>query len=158
MAPKERFAVRYYLVAPDGLWRIPNRLVKDLVGHKAHLPQYAATKQEIIEVVVKPGTRQIGDLAARGVHFAFDANGYLDQTAAIEVTSQIVGGAMPIAPGILDLRPALTRRSTRSRIWTPTADLVRLITKDLRVGPRLVGSSPPIRRLRSGRRYTDKNR
>jgi len=24
MAPKERFAVRYYLVAPDGLWRIPN--------------------------------------------------------------------------------------------------------------------------------------
>ena len=60
MAQKQRLVVRYYLWANDGPWRLPVRLHQDLIDRKVAFPQYAGTKQKILEVFVRWITRDTG--------------------------------------------------------------------------------------------------
>ena len=66
MAQKQQLLVRYYLWSSDGPWRLPNRLHQDLIDRKVALPQYAGTKQKILEVFARRITRDTYSLKGRG--------------------------------------------------------------------------------------------
>ena len=53
LAQKQQLLVRYYLWAADGPWRLPSRLHYDLMDRKVALPQYAGTKQKVLEVFAR---------------------------------------------------------------------------------------------------------
>ena len=53
LAQKQQLLVRYYLWATDGPWRLPSRLHYDLMDRKVALPQYAGTKQKVLEVFAR---------------------------------------------------------------------------------------------------------
>ena len=53
LAQKQQLLVRYYLWAADGPWRLPSRLHHDLMDRKVALPQYAGTKQKVLEVFAR---------------------------------------------------------------------------------------------------------
>jgi hypothetical protein len=53
MAARSVITIRYYLWADDGPWRLPVRLHQDLIAKKVALPQYAGTKQKILEVFAR---------------------------------------------------------------------------------------------------------
>ena len=53
MAARTAISIRYYLWADDGPWRLPVRLHQDLIAKKVALPQYAGTKQKILEVFAR---------------------------------------------------------------------------------------------------------
>ena len=57
MAVRNAITIRYYLWADDGPWRLPVRLHQDLIAKKVALPQYAGTKQKILEVFARWITR-----------------------------------------------------------------------------------------------------
>ena len=49
----QSWSVRYYLCSGDQIaWRIPNTLLKDLAAGKLALPQFAGTKQKVLEAFV----------------------------------------------------------------------------------------------------------
>ena len=60
IAARSAISIRYYLWADDGPWRLPNRLYQDLIDRKVAFPQYAGTKQKILEVFVRWITRDTG--------------------------------------------------------------------------------------------------
>ena len=52
-AARSAITVRYYLWADDGPRRLPVGLHQDLLARKVALPQYAGTRQKILEVFVR---------------------------------------------------------------------------------------------------------
>jgi hypothetical protein len=90
LAQKQQLLVRYYLWAADGPWRLPNQLHRDLIDREVALPQFADTKQKVLEVL----SRRIGvdayALRGHGIIFAFEENGYLKRTPAEEAMGFIV--------------------------------------------------------------------
>jgi hypothetical protein len=80
-----RISVRYYLWSADGPWRIPNRLHHDLIDRKPALPQYAASKQKVLEIFARRISASSYSLRGRGSIFSFDENGYLKRIPAEEV-------------------------------------------------------------------------
>ena len=53
LAQKQQLLVRYYLWAADGPWRLFNQLHQDLMDRKVALPQFAGTKQKVLEVFAR---------------------------------------------------------------------------------------------------------
>jgi hypothetical protein len=53
LAQKQQLLVRYYLWATDGPWRLANRLHYDLMDRKVALPQYAGTRQKVLELFAR---------------------------------------------------------------------------------------------------------
>ena len=53
MAARSAISIRYYLWAYDGPWRLTVQLHQDLIARKVALPQYAGTKQKILEVFAR---------------------------------------------------------------------------------------------------------
>jgi hypothetical protein len=66
-----RISVRYYLWSADGPWRIPNRLHHDLIDRKPALPQYAASKQKVLEIFARRISASSYSLRGRGSIFSF---------------------------------------------------------------------------------------
>jgi hypothetical protein len=87
-----RISVRYYLCSAEGLQRITQRLHRDLIEGDAALPQFAGTKQKILEVLVKPVTSTSSSLTARGVVYPFDGRGFLDVRSLAQEGSGAFGG------------------------------------------------------------------
>ena len=85
-----RISVRYYLWSPDGPWRIPNRVHHDLVNGKLAIPQYASTKQKVLEVFARRISARTYSLRGRGSIFSFDEKGYLERERAEEIMGFIV--------------------------------------------------------------------
>jgi len=106
MAAPSAISIRYYLWADDGPWRLPVRLHQDLIARKLALPQYAGTKQKILEVFARRVTRDTYSLKGRGNVLSFDEEGYLDLSAYIEATSMVAEGAEPkrVARNVFDVR------------------------------------------------------
>ena len=69
-------SVRYYLWSVDGPWRIPNRLHHDLIDRKVALPQYATSKQKVLEVLARRISAGTYSLRGRGSIYSFDEKGY----------------------------------------------------------------------------------
>jgi hypothetical protein len=71
LAQKQQLLVRYYLWAADGPWRLPSRLHYDLIDRKVALPQYAGTKQKVLEVFARRIGVDMYSLQGRGTIFSF---------------------------------------------------------------------------------------
>jgi hypothetical protein len=80
LAQKQQLLVRYYLWAVDGPWRLPNQLHYDLVDREMALPQFAGTKQKVLEVFARRVGVNTYSLRGQGIIFAFDENGYVKRT------------------------------------------------------------------------------
>ena len=83
LARKQQLLIRYYILASDGLWRLPSRLHYDLMERKVALPQYADTKQKVLEVFARRIGVETYSLRGQGTFFVFDENGYLKRVPAL---------------------------------------------------------------------------
>jgi hypothetical protein len=90
LAQKQQLLLRYYLWTADGPWRLPSQLHYDLMDRKVTLPQYAGTKQKVLEVLARRIGADTYSLLGQGTFFVFDKKGYLRRTPAEEVMSFIV--------------------------------------------------------------------
>ena len=103
-----RISFRYYLWSADGPWRIPNRLHHDLVNGKLAIPQYASTKQKVVEVFARRVSATTYSLRGRGSIFSFDEKGYLERERAEEIMGFIVEQARERVKGgnVIGIEPA----------------------------------------------------
>lgn len=129
LATPERFTIQYFLCTDDGLYRLPDRLHRDLLGGRTALIQFANTKQKLIELIISRA--EAFTSKARGVIYVFDKNGFLD----LRMMTQ---DAMPAIPrfmkekGVVDLAPAIRKQRFQSDFtWKPTqAILSRMFDED----------------------------
>jgi hypothetical protein len=153
MAARNAITIRYYLWADDGPWRLPVRLHQDLIARKVALPQYASTKQKILEVFVRWITRDTYSLKARGGICTFDADGFMERDRAEELVGWVVERAQQKLTGgnVVNIEPTLReRRYKRDHLWKPTASMLRLIEADFQKVSRATG----VRRVRVLKRPT----
>ena len=113
-----RISVRYYLWSVDGPWRIPNRLHYDLIDGKLALPQYAASKQKVLEIFARRISASTYSLRGRGSIFSFDEKGYLERERAEEIMGIIVEQARQKLKGgnIISIEPTLSDVASNANI------------------------------------------
>jgi hypothetical protein len=113
MAARTAISIRYYLWADDGPWRLPVKLHQDLIARKVALPQYASTKQKILEVFVRWITRDTYSLKGRGSIDTFDADGFMERDRAEELVGWVVERAKQKLTGgnVVNIEPALRERT-----------------------------------------------
>ena len=153
MAQKQRLVVRYYLWADDGPWRLPDRLHQDLIDGKVAFPQYAGTKQKILEVFARWITSGTYSLKGRGSICTFDADGIMERDPAEELVGWVVERAKQKLTGgnVVNIEPALRERKyKREKYWKPTATMLHLIEADFQKASRETG----VRRVRVLKRPT----
>ena len=141
LAQKQQLLVRYYLWATDGPWRLPSRLHYDLMDRKVALPQYAGTKQKVLEVFARRIGVNTYSLQGRGTIFTFDENGYLKRIPAEEVMGIIVERARQKLRGgnVVSIEPTLReRRLKKEHHWQPTRSMLHLVRGDFTLGARKV--------------------
>ena len=147
MAARSAITIRYYLWADDGPWRLTVQLHQDLFDRKVALPQYAGTKQKVLEVFVRWITSDTYSLKGRGSIFSFDEKGYLEQSPGAELVGWIVERARQKLTGgnVVNIEPTLReRRYKREHLWKPTASMLRFIEADFQKASRATG----VRRVR----------
>jgi hypothetical protein len=141
VAQKQQLLVRYYLWAADGPWRLPRRLHYDLIDHKVALPQYAGTKQKVLEVFARRIGVDTYTLQGRGTIFTFDEDGYLKRIPAEEAMGLIVERARQKLrdDNVLSIEPTLReRRLKKEHQWQPTRSMLHLVRSDFAPGARRV--------------------
>ena len=84
LAQKQQLLVPYYLCTADGPWRLPNKLHRDLLERQVALPQFAGTKQKLLEVFARRIGENTYSLRGQGTIFAFDEKGYLKRMPSEE--------------------------------------------------------------------------
>jgi hypothetical protein len=147
MAARSAITIRYYLWADDGPWRITVQLHQDLFDRKVALPQYAGTKQKVLEVFVRWITSDAFSLKGRGGIYTFDADGFMERDRAEELVGWVVKRAQQKVTGgnVVNIEPTLSeRRYKREHLWKPTVSMLRLIEPDFQKVSRANG----IRRVR----------
>jgi hypothetical protein len=141
LAQKQQLLVRYYLWAVDGPWRLPNQLHYDLVDREMALPQFAGTKQKVLEVFARRVGVNTYSLRGQGIIFAFDENGYVKRTPAEEVMGLIVERARQKLrdDNVLSIEPTLReRRFKKEHHWQHTRSMLHLVRSDFTPGARRV--------------------
>jgi hypothetical protein len=141
LAQKQQLLVRYYLWTADGPWRLPSQLHYDLMDRKVALPQYAGTKQKVLEVFARRIGVDTYSLQGRGTIFTFDENGYLKRIPAEEVIGLNVERARQAlrADNVLSIEPTLReRRFKKEYSWQPTRSMLQLVRNDFAPGARRV--------------------
>ena len=136
-----RISVRYYLWSPDGPWRIPDRLHRDLIDRKLALPQYATSKQKVLEVFARRISASTYSLRGRGSNYAFDEKGYLERDRAEELMGFVVEQARQKLKGgkVVSIDPTLReRRFKREHYWESTRSMLDLISVDFQKASRAV--------------------
>lgn len=118
LATPERYKIHYYLVTEDGLFRLSDRLHRDLLSGGTALVQFADTKQKLIELIFS-GPDAFAS-KARGVIYAFDKNGFLD----LRTMTQDATPAMPRfmkENAVTDLAPAIRKQRFQADFtWKPS--------------------------------------
>jgi hypothetical protein len=141
LAQKQQLLVRYYLWAAAGPWRLPNQLHQDLIDRKVALPQFAGTKQKVLEVFARRLGVDTYSLRGQGTFFVFDENGYLKRMPAEEVMGFIVERArQKLRDGnVVSIEPTLReRRLKKEHHWQPTRSMLHLVRSDFTPGARRV--------------------
>ena len=147
MAARSAISIRYYLWVDDGPWRLPVQLHQDLFDRKVALPQYAGTKQKILEVFARWITSDAFSLKGRGGICTFDADGFMERDRAEELMGWVVKRAQQKVTGgnVVNIEPTLSeRRYKREHLWKPTVSMLRLIEPDFQKASRATG----VRRVR----------
>lgn len=153
MAAPNTISIRYYLWADDGPWRLPVRLHQDLIARKVALPQYAGTKQKILEVFARWITRDTFSLKGRGSICTFDTDGFMEQDRAEELMGWVVKRAQQklVGSNVVNIEPTLSeRRYKREHQWKPTVSMLRLIEPEFQK----VSPTNGVRRVRVLKRPT----
>lgn len=126
-----RLRVVYYLWSAEGPLRITDRLHRALVKRSLALPQFATTKQKIIEAIVQPLTRYTYTLSARGLMYSFDPKGFIEETSKTEGVIHLPRFGSS-EPNLVDLTPKIKARSVREKkTWTPTKSMLEIIWSDV---------------------------
>ena len=136
-----RISVRYYLWSADGPWRIPDHLHRDLIDRKLALPQYATSKQKVLEVLARRISAGTYSLRGRGSIYSFDEKGYLERDRAEELMGFVVEQARQKLKGgkVVSIEPTLReRRFKREHYWEPTRAMLDLISVDFQKASRAV--------------------
>jgi hypothetical protein len=139
LAQKQQLLIRYYIWASDGPWRLPSRLHYDLMDRKVALPQYAGTKQKVLEVLARRIGVDTYSLRGQGTIFVFDKNGYLRRTPAEEVMGFIVERVRQKLEhsNVVNIEPRLReRRFKKEYSWQPTRSMLQLVRNDFTPGAR----------------------
>jgi hypothetical protein len=139
LAQKQQLLIRYYIWASDGPWRLPSRLHYDLMDRKVALPQYAGTKQKVLEVLARRIGVDTYSLRGQGTIFVFDKNGYWKRTPAEEVMGLIVERARQKLreDNVESIEPRLReRRFKKEYSWQPTRSMLQLVRNDFTPGAR----------------------
>ena len=90
------WTTRYYLCSDDQVtWRIPNTRHEELVSGKLALPQFAGTKQKVLEVFVGSARGMPVLLDARGGVYSFASDGSVDLQPPVEALASIIEGSRP---------------------------------------------------------------
>ena len=127
--------VRYYLWSAEGLQRITQRLHRNLFDHSVALPQYAGTKQKIVEVFLQRLTSRDYSISARGVVYPFDAKGFLDVKALALEGSLALSRFRSMETNILDLNPSIKRRRFQEQYtWKPSKTMLDDVWTDIDPG------------------------
>jgi hypothetical protein len=127
-----RISVRYYLWSPEGPQRITERLHRELFERDVAMPQFAGTKQKVLEVFVQRPTKMHHSISARGVVYPFDADGFLNvKVLALEGSLEI--SRFRSAPAnILDLSPSIKRRRFQEQYtWKPSKTMLDDVRNDI---------------------------
>jgi len=142
-----RINVRYYLWSAEGLQRITQRFHRNLFDRTVALPQYARTKQKIVEVLIQRLTSRDYSISARGVVYPFDAKGFLDVKAFALEGSLELSRFRSKETNILDLRPSIKRRRFQEQYtWKPSKTMLDDIWSD--IDPGRADKHPRLRLLR----------
>jgi hypothetical protein len=146
-----RISVRYYLWSAEGLLRITQRLHHNLFDRTAALPQYAGTKQKIVEVLIQRLTSRDYSIGARGIAYPFDAKGFLDVKALALEGSLELSRFRSTETNILDLRPSIKRRRFQEQYtWKPSKTMLDDVWNDIDPGrPKKRPRLPLLRPFRS---------
>lgn len=131
-------AWRHYVLQEDGeLRRVSRRLARDLPMGADALPDYAGTKQKVIEVLVESdGNKPVRILDIVGVFWDFDAEGYMDESF-IRVMGEWMEFAFSHSKAkregrVVDLVPELKKKELQERHrWLPTQEDVDRVAADL---------------------------
>ena len=144
-------SVRYYLWSAEGLQRITQRFHRNLFDRTVGLPQYAGTKQKIVEVFIQRLTSRDYSISARGIVYPFDAKGFLDIKALALEGSLELSRFRSTETNILDLRPSIKRRRFQEQYtWKPSKTMLDDVWSDINPGrPKKRPRLPLLRPLRS---------
>lgn len=127
-----RISVRYYLWSSEGLLRITARLHRDLVERALALPQYAGTKQKVLEVFVQPLTEMDYSIRARGVVYPFDSKGFLASGTYLPDILANMSRFKSHQRNIVDLSPLIRRRNFRDKYtWKPSKSILDEVWSDI---------------------------
>lgn len=141
----DRLSSRYYLWTDDGPWRISQRTHVDLVTGAFGLPQYANSKQKVVEVLFQRDPHDLGSIRARGIYYHFDEKGRLNLLAASEAAASAIEGSRPrhVVDNLFDIGPAVRhRRWVANQTWKVSPAILRRITADLRSQPSFLRKKP----------------
>ena len=140
-----RISVRYYHWSPDGLHRITEKLHRELLQQKMALPQFAASNQKILELLVERQPSGRLRVAARGIVYPFDRQGKLDvRKLAIEGSMDF---SRSLGTNVVDLYPTIKRRRFEEQYkWKLERAILNAVLDDIR--PRSKKTVPHIPFLR----------
>ena len=99
------------------------------------MPQFAGTKQKVLEVFVQRLTKMHCNISGRGVVYPFDADGFLDvKTVALEGSLEISRFRSAQA-NVLDLNPSIKRRRLQEQYtWKPSKTMLDDVWSDIEPG------------------------
>ena len=131
----KRTLVRYYLCDDHQvLWRISNRLINGLVSGELSLPEFAGTRQKVLEVFFSYSAKKHLLSKTRAIIYPFSADGTLDLYPPLEAYAATLEGAHPrkIAVNVIDIGPTIRSKkwSTVQR-WTPSREMIEAIEADI---------------------------
>jgi hypothetical protein len=131
------WSVRYYFCEADRpIWRISNVFHEELATGKRKVPDWAGTKQRLLEVYFRNTAQGPIIRDARGSYYRFGKRGELNVHSAVEAISDIAEGTTPIRMGnIIDISATLRqRRWIAEERWQPPPSLLKAVKADLRPG------------------------
>jgi hypothetical protein len=136
----------------EGPQRITELLHRQLFARVVAMPQFAGTKQRVLEVFVQRLTKTHHSISGRGIVYLFDANGFLDlKTLALEGPLEISRFRSPEAK-IVDLNPSIKRRRFKEQYtWKPTKTMLDNVWCDIEPRRAKGGRRLPLFHRLSGR-------
>lgn len=132
-------SVRFYLFTDAGMQRISQRVMDGLCHGEDAMPQFAETKQKVVNVVVElDDGKPSRILEATGTYLHFDKRGKVHESLvrggfeAME-TYEALERSKRIAPSkVVDLSPKLNREKwEREHRWQPSANDLDEISADI---------------------------
>jgi hypothetical protein len=128
---------RAYLLEENGtLKRIPRRVSDGLVFGNDAIPEYANSRQKVVDVYVEnEDGKPVRILDARGSYFEFDKEGRIDRTLGrrawelVELGHQAERAARA---KVVDIRPGIEQKKwLETHRWEITAEILHRIAADL---------------------------